>query len=189
MDPILLRFIERLTAVLIGGLAIYLGYRLFQSVPEQRDSAGKLELPKLTIVFTRVGPGVFFALFGVVAVGLSLLQPLQLGLPEQPGSVRYAGTLSSNDANERADERALLRRDFALLNNLPRQLPMSERDAVKRGVVRIKLALMEPVWGTEKEGYGDFQVFNDWARYGDDSTPPADSRAAVELWRYGESSP
>ena len=96
MDPILLRFIERLTAVLIGGLAIYLGYRLFQSVPEQRDSAGKLELPKLTIVFTRIGPGVFFALFGVGAVGLSLLQPMQIGPTELPASVRYAGAAPSS---------------------------------------------------------------------------------------------
>ena len=40
MDPISWRFIERILAVAIGGVSIYLGYRLFAQVPEQRDSDG-----------------------------------------------------------------------------------------------------------------------------------------------------
>ena len=44
-DPLLLRFIERLAAVLLGGMAIYLGYRLFQLVPESKDSSGRVVLP------------------------------------------------------------------------------------------------------------------------------------------------
>jgi hypothetical protein len=61
MDPLLsgllIRFFERITAVLIGGMAIYLGFRLFREVPEHRDSAGNLVLPwDISIKLTRLAP-------------------------------------------------------------------------------------------------------------------------------------
>ena len=37
MDPLLFRSIERIVSVLIGGLSIFLGYRLFSSVRGQSD--------------------------------------------------------------------------------------------------------------------------------------------------------
>src|SRR6266508_1579377 len=36
MDEVILRAIERLLAVVIGGLCVYLGYRLFLRIPEQK---------------------------------------------------------------------------------------------------------------------------------------------------------
>ena len=70
-----LRFLERLCAVVIGGIAIYLGYRLFLKVPERHDSAGKLVLPwDVSVVLSRVGPGIFFALFGASVVGASFFK-------------------------------------------------------------------------------------------------------------------
>jgi hypothetical protein len=47
MDPITLRSLERILAVLIGGVSIVLGYRLFLAVPEQRDGSGTVRLPSL----------------------------------------------------------------------------------------------------------------------------------------------
>jgi hypothetical protein len=80
MDPLVLRFVERITAVLIGGLAIYLGYHLFFRVPEHKDSAGKVMLPwNISVVMSRIGPGVFFALFGVIDVGIALVRLLESG--------------------------------------------------------------------------------------------------------------
>jgi hypothetical protein len=38
MDLLELRVVERILAVVIGGLSIYLGYRLFIKLPEQKDS-------------------------------------------------------------------------------------------------------------------------------------------------------
>ena len=35
-DPVLLRALERILAVAIGGMAIYFGYRMFLAVPDQR---------------------------------------------------------------------------------------------------------------------------------------------------------
>jgi hypothetical protein len=38
MDLLQLRVIERVLAVIIGGMSIYLGYRLFIKVPRQKDT-------------------------------------------------------------------------------------------------------------------------------------------------------
>ena len=66
------RGVERIVAVAIGGTAIYLGYRLFLSLPEQKDSDGRFLLPGgISIYLSRVGPGAFFALFGCVIVAIS----------------------------------------------------------------------------------------------------------------------
>ena len=54
MDLLYLRVIERVLAVLFGGLSIYLGYRLFIKLPEQKDSEGKPQ--KVQVVNLLVTP-------------------------------------------------------------------------------------------------------------------------------------
>src|SRR5262245_58943366 len=76
VDPILLtivtRMFERILVVGAGALAIYLGYRLFVNMPEHDKGSGKVVLPGgISIFLSRVGPGVFFSLFGAVILGLS----------------------------------------------------------------------------------------------------------------------
>jgi len=78
-DPVaILRMIERILAVLIGGLAIYLGYRLFFHLPFERSHEGQLELPGVKIVLSRVGPGVFCAAFGTVVLFYSLTTKIHI---------------------------------------------------------------------------------------------------------------
>ena len=107
------------------GSAIYLGYRLFRDVPQMTDSSGKVVLPwNVSVAVTRVGPGVFFALFGVVAVGTSLVMPLRLsGANATAGSrserVIYASPPLAAEAGSRADARRLLEKDMNLLNSIP----------------------------------------------------------------------
>ena len=64
LDPnvvFLWRAIERFANVLIGALAIYLGYKLFMNLPdrrEERQGGLKLLLPgDISIYLSRVGPG------------------------------------------------------------------------------------------------------------------------------------
>lgn len=199
MDPLLLRFLERLTVVLIGGMAIYLGFRLFLEMPEHRDSAGKLVLPwDISIVMTRIGPGVFFALFGVAAVGLALIRPLEIN-PQGSGrsadggtqsSVRYAGSLALGDPSARADARALLRKEMAVLNTiqslLRADLPEHERHSIARSLRDVKLALLRPVWGDSDEGFGDISEFERWVQAGEPLPPPAGMENALALYRYGQ---
>ena len=73
MEGYTLRALERIIVVIIGGLSVYLGYRLFLHVPSQKDGQGKISFPGgISIIINRVGPGVFFALFGAGVVALSL---------------------------------------------------------------------------------------------------------------------
>ena len=198
MDPLLLRFLERITVVLIGGMTVYLGFRLFLAVPEQRDGAGKVVLPwNTSIVMTRVGPGVFFALFGAIAVSLALLRPLDIRLQEpgrsadEDGSrISYAAKPSLGDPTARADARALLRKDIAVLNTIPWQLradlPEHEQDSIRRGIARVKLELMRSVWGEPQDGFGAVAEFERWVQTGEPNPPPTGMDGALTLYRYGQ---
>jgi hypothetical protein len=69
MDTILvLRMIERLLCVVVGGGAIYLGFRLFMAIPHISHGEGKFTFPGGSVHLLRTGPGVFFALFGCAIV-------------------------------------------------------------------------------------------------------------------------
>src|SRR5262249_20746864 len=157
MDVLLLRFFERIIVVLVSGMAIYLGFRLFLAVPELKDSDGKVELPwNISVVMTRVGPGVFFALFGIAAASLALYRPLEMQVSgarqvadEAVQRFSYAAAPALGDRTARADARATLRREMARLNAIPRllrvDLPEYERDSVKRTVAQVKFLLMKPL--------------------------------------------
>lgn len=191
MDPLFLRFLERLAVVLFGGMAIYLGYRLFIKVPVHKNSSGKVVLPwDISVALTRVGPGVFFALFGVVVVGLSLIRPLEIGLLGSDVSTRYASGSNLADPTARADARALLRKEIAVLNTfpqyLPENLPQPDRDSVGRSIRHVKLMLMKPVWGEPDEGFGDFSKFERWVLDDEPDPPPAEMAEALALYHYGQ---
>ena len=159
MDLLQLRVIERVLAVIIGGMSIYLGYRLFIKVPRQKDSSGKVMLPgDISIFFSRIGPGVFFSLFGAAVVVVSLQQSLDLDLANKASvtaestertanlKVRYMGETGQSDPAKRDAVRAEARRAIAELNKLPSMLapdvPASRRTDVTEAVRDSKLALM-----------------------------------------------
>jgi hypothetical protein len=77
------RVVERLVVVLFAGLTVYLGYRLFLEVPRMRDSEGEVKLLALnmTAKVARIGPGVFFAIFGVAVLLASYLHPVSIESP------------------------------------------------------------------------------------------------------------
>ena len=74
------RMLERLLVVFFAGVSVYLGYRLFVQVPTLRDSSGEVKFPSLnmTAKVTRVGPGVFFAIFGVAVLLSSYIHPISV---------------------------------------------------------------------------------------------------------------
>jgi hypothetical protein len=62
---------NRLLITCIGGLAIFLGYKLFSIIPVDKNSEGRFQIPKVAdVTLSRVGPGVFFCLLRSRGVGL-----------------------------------------------------------------------------------------------------------------------
>lgn len=73
-DPILyMRAIERLIAVSLGGLCVFLGYKLFNKAVDQ---GGELEVAHQNskLLLKQVAPGVFFALFGCGVILSSIVK-------------------------------------------------------------------------------------------------------------------
>jgi hypothetical protein len=198
MDLLQLRVIERVLAVVIGGLSIFLGYRLFIKLPEQKDSSGKVILPgDISIFFSRVGPGVFFSLFGAAVVVVSLQHGLEFDLANKSNvtaestektanlKVRYMGGADELDPAKRDALRAEARRTIAELNKLPTMLaanvPAPRRTDVAQAVRDSKLAVIGMVWGAD---WGDFSKFRNWVNDGEtDPVPPGFSPEAVKTYR------
>jgi hypothetical protein len=203
---IVLRLAERILAVAIGGLTIYLGYRLFLAIPNSVDSEGRFKLPwNTSIVLSRIGPGVFFALFGSIVVGSSFFRSITYNQP--PPSRKEAGTeaaapaaqssavfigagstLARSDA--RNDAQMLLRRDIAVLNTIPNHLNLQitpeNRSMITLAIPRIKLSLMEGVWTAS---WGDQDAFRRWIESNEAKVPVGLEKAAEYFWNGPRAKP
>ncbi|MFY0991834.1 hypothetical protein [Halomonas sp. C05BenzN] len=197
MDPVMLRAIERILVVLFAGMAIYLGYRLFLAVPAHRDSDGKVTLPGGTeVVLNRAAPGLFFALFGSVALGISLYSAIQatstppMAGGDAPVLASYSGLVPETRGIDPALEQAQLRRLFFTLNALADASSAEGSQAVaERGDLRqVKLRLMRGAW---LDGWGDYAAFSDWANGTDARGEPPDARfsAPAALYHQGREQP
>jgi hypothetical protein len=179
MDILLMRGIERLVIVLIGGMAIYLGYRLFLAVKAEAAGEAKITLPHdVTVMVSRVGPGVFFALFGSLVVVASLYFSIRYSDPERAysgmaPSLPTAGARGASPMAAAASDEALalarlrLRQEIEFLNRLPALLgpglSAGQRETAARHLREIKLRLMASVWGGD---WGDPDSFRLWAEGG-----------------------
>jgi hypothetical protein len=195
MDILLLRGIERLVIVLIGGMAIYLGYRLFLAVKAEAEGEAKITLPHdVTVMVSRVGPGVFFALFGSMVVVASLYFSIAYSDPERS----YSGMVPSPSAAEKAAplvlaappreaqelERLRLRQEIEFLNRLPALLGSGlsegQRAAITRHVREIKLRLMASVWADDWIDPDKFRMWAEGGAAADDSDAFGSARAFYE---------
>jgi hypothetical protein len=181
MDILLLRGIERLAIVLIGGMAIYLGYRLFLAVRADAEGEAKITLPNdVTVMVSRVGPGVFFALFGSLVVVASLYFSIRYSDAERdysgmtaslagaPAAGEAAGVVARAPAGEAlARARLRLRQEIEFLNRLPvllgPDLSEGQRETAARHVREVKLRLMASVWADD---WSDPAAFRLWAEGG-----------------------
>ncbi len=164
----MMRMLERILAVSVGAIAIYLGYRLFVLLPTQTDSAGKIELPGYSVVLSKVGPGIFFAAFGSIVLYLSLANPISVGenflggtslepvARETPSGPKRTATPQEHDR---------VKRSLQMLTCMERVVVTSRvgihGDEVEEAVRDAKIALLESVWNTES--WGDLEAFRHWA--------------------------
>jgi hypothetical protein len=177
MDPHLIavwtRGIERIVAVLLGGMAIYYGFRLFMVVPVETQSDGKIKLPGMSVVLSKAGPGVFFAAFGTLVVLTSLFKPIHLSPDEYMGMFELAQPaaepkhLKPKAVPRPSTEQEVARVRLAvqtincmkrLATSGARSLPIEDVELAAR---EAKLALLKTVW--DVGSWGDFEAFKRWA--------------------------
>lgn len=201
------RSVERLIALLIGAGSIYLGYRLFASMREfTADGEGKVELPGgVSIYVSRVGPGVFFALFGAAIVAFGILSPAQTQTKAQTQAqveaqadtafsgqeitASYVGDKANNKNSSAVfdGERARTLRDLDALKQLETtlsaaaengdlSLSAADSNRLRIAIPHIRQMLMMSVW--DEQNWGDLNAFRDWVHNGDPASPPAGLTAA-----------
>ena len=197
---ITLRSIERIVAVAIGGLSIYLGYRLFLTIPLRRESEGKVVLPGgISIYLTKIGPGAFFALFGAIVVGVSFYQAVtyreatsrsdasEQSRVSDTRTASYTGFGSDGGSGSEPASRIQVEADIRFLNTtlseaIRRDLRSESRTDVDVLVPRLKLALVHTIWDPQ---WGDFGRFKRWVENGATEPPPATLAAPAALYAGG----
>jgi hypothetical protein len=179
---VLSRATERILLVLVGALAVYLGYSLFLHIPTANRSEGKIDLPGgVSIFLTRIGPGVFFALFGVAVIGYSVTRPIQFTLPTVASAsapVVFSGLGEANTPKPAVASPlsvsgltpdVVVARLNGLLEIGKQSLGGPAAAEFGAAVRSAKFAVMLVGWKPE---WGDREKFAGWVRDHGDSDPP-----------------
>ena len=161
--PLALRGTERLLIVVAAMLCIYFGYKLFRVVPLHRDSEGQFSIGDISVTLAKVGPGVFFSLFGAFVLYQSVESSLQMSISckstdredPQTQDINWMGTTSPSD---RAvwSERAV--GPIKILNCLEKRATGSKLELrrIHDSVHTAKVAIIADVWQSE---WGDSDTF------------------------------
>ncbi len=195
LTVILTRALERLLIVAVGALAVYIGYRLFVLMPLRKEGEGKLDLPGgVSIVLSRIGPGVFFALFGAGLIAYSAA-PVSFKLPQEMLEVArqanaasgYAEYVGMTDQARAARAERVVPPDASV----PREVVVETLNSVAENALtdltgsqkldadiairEAKLALMREIW--DETRWGDYAAFHRWVIVAAETGPPPDGSA------------
>jgi len=178
---------ERLALIAAGALSIWLGYRLFAQMPGAERGEGKATLPGgVSIMISRVGPGVFFALFGCAILGYAVARPITVELAAGTGPAASRASFTGFGQGLPMPGGGEAERAVLGLNNLLTQarpamaIPVAAEaaEAVRAG----KLALMLQSWSA---GWGDRDAFARWVAEGAAGTGPREAAAGVMVFNNG----
>ena len=183
---------ERLALIAAGGLSIWLGYRLFALMPGAERGEGKATLPGgVSIMISRVGPGVFFALFGCAILGYAVARPVTVELAAGAGPAASRASFSgfgqglpvsgSPISGGGEAERAVLGLNNLLAQARPAMsIPVAAEAA--EAVRAAKLALLLQSWSA---GWGDRDAFVRWVSEGATGSGPREAAAGVMVFNNG----
>jgi len=200
---LLMRMVERLLGLLAGALCVVLGYRLFINLPEKTDSSGKVVLPGgVSIWMSRVGPGIFFALFGAAIVAYSFASTVKVtneqaaprASTDAPGEAlamrrQEIAAMSARAAKSDTTEQTLiaLRITLADLNatidRLGRDVAPPERDRLIAGLQNAKVLLLRNAW---IPAWGDPTRFQSWINSGAILPAPSGMDEPAGLYLAGQ---
>jgi hypothetical protein len=180
--------VTRFLLILAGVLLCFLGYRLFQQVPTSTGHAEVSLSEHLKFNLSKVGPGVFFALFGAAILIQALANPVKLerelgaggALPTRERVV-MAGQREVTSPDAPALTAEELQRQMRFMNGmtglLRDNLPMERRVTFENDLREAKLALVAAGWDKR---WGDFPGFASWARGQSSSEPNPGAKAIWE---------
>ena len=144
---------------------------------------GKLELPGgVSIFLTRIGPGVFFALFGCAIIGYSVTKPVEFTLPTVASSgaaISYSGVGQRDRpadpvrdiAISGLDPEIVVARLNGFLEEARQTMDPPAAAELEEAIRAAKFAVMLTRWKPE---WGDREKFERWARENGDRDPPDD---------------
>ena len=156
--------VYRLSVLAIGALSIYLGFRLFVRPPGQANSAGEassagVQAGEFKLRVTNFLPGIYFALFGTVLIGIMLWQgPPQLKTEDVHEKTAFGEKTTSRAAVRRDDnihldgasrqERSDLRAESKV--SLDQEWKMLDKPGMIEAETAVPLANIAREW--KKEG-------------------------------------
>jgi len=183
----LARSVEHLVVALIGVAVVWMGYRLFREMPLRREGETKIALPGgISIFLSRVGPGIFFALFGTGLIGYTATRPVTY--QQGNGTVSIAGfgerSAPSEDtatATRVTQPRPEVVRTLAELAAENEVTTISDKQSKRTTALRIArqqimLADWDPNWGNAEN-------FRHWIDSGMPDPPPASVAGAARVFR------
>jgi hypothetical protein len=186
----------RLAAMAIGAFLCFLGYRLFSEVPLATQGDAELSgLKGTTIKLTRIGPGVFFALFGALTVIWAISQPFSYSerRTDAQGAIeeRTAGAASPTappPTDPGSAARPMILQEIRWLNQVQTVLTDAQRadlvDDPDYIVPGIKRRLMLTVW--DSDIWGNASAFVQWLDETGGIGSPADPKTAVAADIFAE---
>ncbi len=189
---VLSRAAERILLVMVGALSVYLGYSLFRHMPSVNRAEGKVELPGgVSIFLSRIGPGIFFALFGCAIIGYSVTKPVALTLPGDATAaagraIEFTGFGQSGVAAlaeqvfvaEGLDPETAIARLNGFVAEARLTMSQPRVEELEAAVRAAKFALMLSAWKSE---WGERAVFARWVRENGDRDPPDDLVPAATI--------
>jgi hypothetical protein len=183
--------ILRLLQILAGVLLCVLGYRLFRQMPTSDGTAEVSLTDHLKFNLSKVGPGVFFALFGAAIMIQAISSPPRLERESSPMAsktvptqerVLIAGQRDATVAEGAVLTTEKLQSQLRFLNGLAgllrKDLSIEQRVKFENDQREAKLALMAGAW--DKKRWGDFTTFAAWAQGDRTITPNPEAKTVWE---------
>lgn len=209
------RGIERLLIVGVGGLSIFLGYSLFLKIPQKDDGSGEFKFPGgISVVLSRVGPGIFFALFGSSVIGMAIYaqatapaarftmgssssdqEKVTYPPPSDNWKVSYStGLETAADVQSLRSDRTIAIGDIRFLIDIQKSLSTAENKGkvvVTQHTINIADSAISRVkrlvmQSVWDDQWGDYGAFTRWVKGGAQQPIPEKARQAAGLFTTGE---
>ncbi len=189
---ILTRSLERIIAALLGGGAIYMGYKIFVSLPNISAMEDNFKFKKhLSFHLVKIGLGLVFTVFGAYIVLATVLSKVNYQDLANEGKI-YTGL--SDQVEMGQNESTLIDHQdlpsyFLTLNGIVARLDSGissrEKRDIEIAISRTKLNLMLAIW--DKNAWGDKVDFHNWVINGTAGPAPETVKyAAIEYYEGSE---